>query len=251
MKKINHTKTVIITGSEGGIGKALSKKFIKANFYVIGIDIKEESDLNEYIKYDLNLLIKDENSSKIFIDDLKSKIPDSTKKLILINNAAWQHISPLSELKDHQIEKTFNINTFAPLILLRNLKSLLSKYNGHVINLSSIHSKLTKEKFLIYAASKAALDSITRSASIELANENILVNGISPGAIQTNMLLEGFHGNEDLLEKLIEIHPTREIPTALDLAAFVLDLLQNNHKGLNGSIIEFNSGIGGILKDPL
>ena len=65
------------------------------------------------------------------------------------------------------------------------------------------------------------------------------------------MLLEGFHGNEDLLEKLIEIHPTREIPTALDLAAFVLDLLQNNHKGLNGSIIEFNSGIGGILKDPL
>ena len=81
------------------------------------------------------------------------------------------------------------VNLVAPFFLTQGLIDILIASNGHVINMSSIHAKLTKTNFTCYATSKAALEALTRSLALELSAKGVSVNAIAPAAIATQMLL--------------------------------------------------------------
>ena len=122
--------------------------------------------------------------------------------------------------------------------------------NGCVINISSIHARLTKSDFSCYAASKAALESLTRSLAIELSGRGVSVNAISPAAISTEMLKEGFAKTPHKLEELESFHPSGSIGTPEQLATFVKSISEQRGGFLTGSVLEFNGAIGGKLHDP-
>lgn len=247
-------KYVIITGANGGIGKALCEIYNKHNYFVIGLDQSYEADnvTKEFanINVDLFNFVKKEKYRSSIFKKIEFIIGRSDSELIIINNAAEQILRFIEDVESSDLEKSFTVNTMAPLILVKNYIDKLKECNGHVINISSIHAKLTKPEFICYAASKAALDSITRSLALEISKFGISVNSVSPAAISTKMLKEGFKNKPEKLRELENYHPSKSIGSPEDVAIFIKSI--TDHKGgfLTGAVLDYNGGISGRLFDP-
>ena len=111
----------------------------------------------------------------------------------IVNNAALQINDSIENIKPEDFQDTFDVNVKAPLYFVQNLLMYLKKSNGSILNIGSIHSQLSKSKFLSYAVSKSALKGLTKSMSIELGAYGISANLLLPAAIDTKMLHEGFN----------------------------------------------------------
>ena len=241
-------KKILITGSNGGIGQALCKKFSENDWYVVGTDQQKNSvnKLNEY--YQINLMhIEDKPSIDCMLNLSKSVFNNGLD--CLINNAALQIVKPFKDLTHNDFINSLKINTIAPFILLKHFMGNIVLSKGSVINIGSIHAKLTKKNFLAYSTSKAALEGLTRSLAVEYGSL-ISVNGISPAAIESKMLLEGFKGNISKIDALRECHPANKIGDTATVAELSFFLANCRDRFLNGSIIDLSGGISSQLHDP-
>lgn len=245
-------KFVIITGTNGGIGTALVKVYKNAGYKVIGIDKSRSisnSDVDHFIKIDLVSILLNQKKSNLFFNKL-DKIISTGILDTLVNNAAIQILNPINKLTILDFSLTLNTNTIIPFYLIKNLHDILKKSkNASVVNISSIHSKLTKPNFIAYATSKSALKGMTKAMAIEFGNK-IRVNSISPAAIATNMLKEGFVGKSDLFKKLNDMHPVGRIGEPSEVAELSLFLSSDKAKFINGANFEIDGGISSRLYDP-
>ncbi|MDA9000666.1 SDR family oxidoreductase [Gammaproteobacteria bacterium] len=248
------SKIAVITGSSGGIGSALVQLYLQDNYVVIGLDLcsSVNTDLDNFIELNLNLreFAKKESYREKILNQIKNLLPEKFEKFVLINNAAEQIIKNVADINGHDWDNSLAVNTVAPFFLTQGLLEILIASRGHVINMSSIHSKLTKAKFSCYAASKSALESITRSLAIELSQKGVSVNAIAPAAISTEMLKHGFANEPHKLTELESYHPSGTIGSPEQLASFVKSVTDQKGGFLTGSVLEFNGGIGGVLYDP-
>jgi short-subunit dehydrogenase len=236
-------KTVLITGANGGLGKALVEIFFNNNFKVIALD-KRFHNLSIF-KKNINLINCDlsntQNVSKIIKKINKFKID------ILINNAAICESISLNKITTSNIMKTLNTNCISHIMLTLKLLHNLKKNKGIILNISSIHAKTSKKKFLPYAVSKAALSSFSRNLSLE-SNGKCSVINIEPGAINTKML------NKDLTDKEIKIlkkiTPNKKVIDPVNLSELIFCLINSSSvQLLNGSNFDINGGILNLLPD--
>ena len=236
-------KTIVLTGANGGLGKALVEIFYKNNFKIIALD-KRFNHLSKFkrnihfIKCDLS---NTKNVSKIIKKINKFKID------ILINNAAICEPINLNKININNFMKTLNINFISHVILTLQLLENIKKNKGIILNISSIHAKQSKQKFLAYSVSKAALSSFSRNLSLESEGKCSVIN-IEPGAINTKML------NKDLSVKEIEIlkkiTPNKKIIDSVNLCKLIFYLAHSSsNQLLNGTNLEINGGILNLLSD--
>lgn len=248
------THVAVITGSNGGIGRALLHEFVENGYCVVAIDrvISQLPESDQRIDIDMCLLTfaKDESYREMALRRIKASLPENVTKLVLINNAAVQILKPLEEIRWMDWESSLAVNLVAPLFLVQGLTNNLKQANGRVINISSIHAKLTKPQFTCYAASKSALEALTRSLALELSPLGISVNAVAPAAIATQMLKDGFAGNFEKLEELAKYHPSNCIGAPEHLAVFIKSIAEHDGPFLTGSVLEYSGGIGGCLSDP-
>jgi NAD(P)-dependent dehydrogenase (short-subunit alcohol dehydrogenase family) len=202
------------------------------------------------INADLFEFTKNKNYREQILNQIKNHFPERLDEFVLINNAAVQILNPVSKLNWSDWDKTLTVNTMAPFFLAQGFLEQLTKTHGHVINISSIHSRLTKANFSCYATSKAALEALTRSLALELSARGVSANAIAPAAIATQMLKDGFAGSPDKLKELESYHPSGMIGTPAQLAIFVKSITEQKGGFLTGSVLEFNGGIAGKLHDP-
>ena len=167
---------------------------------------------------------------------------------VLINNAALQIVSPIEEILLQDWQRSLNINLTAPFLLSVKLLDELIATQGNIINISSIHAKLTKPNFTAYATSKSGLSGLTKSLAVEIGNK-VRVNSISPAAIDTQMLREGFTNIENGLENLSNYHPSKSIGLSTDVVEAAL-YLANGNKFVNGMEITLDGAISSRLHDP-
>lgn len=247
-------KVALITGSSGGIGIALARAYLDDGYFVIGLDrnSSEFLALDAYVHIDVNLLMfsKEAPYRKNILEKIKEYLPRQVSNFVLINNAAEQILRPMAEIQWQDWEDSLAVNTVAPFFLVQGLTEELILSRGHVINISSIHAKLTKTKFTCYGAAKAALESITRSLALELSPFGISVNTVAPAAISTKMLEAGFHGKPEKLRNLESYHPSNSIGAPANLALFVKTITDRQDGFLTGTILEYNGGIACRLHDP-
>jgi len=243
-------KTVIVTGAAGGIGQSMCEIFNAAGYMVIGTDQLADpgKGVHKYVQADLDQMVENQTYREKFFHEIKMHIPDVGLKC-LINNAALQIRSHVDKLSTADWQKTFNVNVTAPFLLVQSLLGNLRVGKGSVINIGSIHSRLSKPEFMAYAASKAALDSLTRGLAMDLGGE-IRVNSINPAAIDTPMLREGFVGRPEALASLHHHHPSGRIGVPHEVARMALYMASDEIGFLNGSNINLDGGIGGRLHDP-
>lgn len=248
------TKIAVITGSNGGLGTELVKTFLHEGYQVIGLDkencLKVSSKLFNFIETDLFIFSKDIEYRKNILNTAKFFLPENFSSFVLINNAAVQILNDFKNIEWQDWDNSFAINTIAPFFLTQGFIDELKLTKGHVVNISSIHAKLTKSEFTCYAASKAALESLTRSLALEISQYGISVNAIAPAAIDTTMLRESFINNSTKLEKLKLCHPVNDIGSAKNVANLVKSITETNNSFLTGGVIELNGGIGSRLHDP-
>lgn len=248
------SKVAIITGSDGGVGRALVKTYLSDDYLVIGLDrVYSQSNAEtglRNIQTDLLLFSKNSNYRRDILSELRSVLPEMTAKLVLINNAAEQVIKPLADIEWIDWEASLAVNTVAPFFLVQGLVDELKASSGHVVNVSSIHGKLTKSNFTCYAASKAALSKLTESLALELSQLGISINAVAPAAISTEMLNAGFDKNPEKLQVLKDYHPSKSIGSPEQLAKFIKSISEQEGGFLTGSVVDFSGGISGRLHDP-
>ncbi len=239
-------KSIFISGANGGIGSALCEAFTAKGYYVIASDKADEPThnfCNAYQPLDLNRLISDTDYQAKVLVELAEYSPE-----VLINNAATQILGKIEEFSVEMWNTTMNVNLTSAFMLSKAFVASLTEQKGQILNIASIHANLTKPGFFAYATSKAALVGLTKSLAVEFKGR-ITVNSVSPAAIETEMLKEGFDYNQDKLDELAEIHPSQTLGSPKSLADFICTLVSSNNRFLNGSDIQYNGGIGGALLD--
>jgi len=248
------SKVVIITGSSGGIGRALVDAYLSDEYLVLGLDnnLLKELDLTAFTQIPTNLLslAKDQEYRDKVIADLRSHLPSVIDDFVVINNAAEQILNPVEEVTYDDWERSLGVNVIAPFFIVQSLIDFITINRGHVVNVTSIHAKQTKKGFSCYAASKAALESITRSLAIELSPLGVSINSVSPAAIATEMLLAGFANDHGKLQQLNQYHPAQTIGKPEDLASFIKAVTNQEGGFLTGATLEFDGGNSGRLYDP-
>ncbi|WP_421827539.1 SDR family NAD(P)-dependent oxidoreductase [Larkinella sp.] len=240
-------KKILITGVLGGIGSALALAFREAGYYVYGLDIQESEhhQADRLIQFDLHQFSSNEAYRNEWKHTFNVLIPELH---VLINNAAVQMLGSLDELKLDDWNHTMSVNLTGPLLLSQHFLEQLEDVNGSIINIGSIHQQLTKRRFISYATSKSALIGLTRALAVDLEGR-VRVNAISPAAIETDMLLAGFDGNQGALDELRKIHPVQRIGRPQDVATMALFLASENSGFIHGANLSLDGGISSVLKD--
>jgi len=243
-------KSILITGSNGGIGTAICSLLKAKGYFVIGTDIAEDiNNLDAFIKLDIRELALSTTKRERFIVEINRFIGDTNLKA-LINNAAVQILSGIETLKIEDFKKTIDINLIAPLALSKICYPQLKSNKGSIVNIGSIHAKLTKPEFISYATSKTAILGLTQSMAVD-CGKYVRVNAIQPAATATEMLLDGFKNNSAAFNTLKSFHPTNSIAAPDEIAQAVLFLISDQCQFMNGSILDIHGGIGARLHDPV
>ncbi len=184
-------KIVMITGAAGGIGRATVHLFANNGWRVIGVDrLPFGRGFPEK-----GLFIQTEVSKPESMESLLLKVQGFTSTLdALVNNAAIQVAKPLIETTVDEWDLVI-ANNLRPAFLLSKLAYPLFKAagGGAIVNVSSVHAVQTSSNIAAYATSKGGLLALTRATAIEFANDNIRVNAILPGAVDTPMLRAGLN----------------------------------------------------------
>ncbi|MDI9880062.1 SDR family NAD(P)-dependent oxidoreductase [Flectobacillus longus] len=240
-------KCILITGVLGGIGSAIAKMFKENDYYVYGLDIRhaEVDFLDKLLVFDLHKFCTNSEYREQYKAYLDSELP---RLDVLVNNAAVQLLDKLDDLKLDEWQETLNVNLTGPLLLSQMFLKRLESVQGAIVNIGSIHQQLTKPRFISYATSKSALIGLTKALAVDLEGR-VRVNAISPAAIQTEMLLAGFNGNEAALDELRKIHPVQRIGYPQDVAKLVLFLSSENSGFIHGANLTLDGGISSVLKD--
>ena len=245
------SRYVVVTGCASGIGQAIAGMLKQTGFSVIGIDYpgsSNRSEVTDLIGIDLALLAEADSSECEMGRAIGATVGEAGLAA-LVNNAAYQVTGGIDEIDRAGWRRTFDVNVGAPLFLTRACLPHLRRGEGCVVNISSVHARLTKPGFLAYATSKAAMSGLTRSLSLEIGAE-VPVFGIEPGAVDTEMLRAGFSGKTAEYDALRRFQPLGDIVSPGEIAALVECLILNRPRALSGTMIEAGGGIAARLHDP-
>lgn len=245
-------KIALVTGVVGGIGKVIAEAFTGAGYDVIGMDcVSKPFDFAywEYIQADLNRMTESPVVQTESLSNLR-RVIGADGLNVLINNAAIQRLGGVESLGMTEWRETLNVNLLAPFLLTQGLLPMLEPVGGCVINIGSIHARLTKPGFVAYATSKAALSGLTRAMAVDLGGR-IRVNAIEPAAISTDMLKAGFNEKPEKYSQLESCHPQGRIGSPQEVAALAVSIAGGDLRFLHGACINLDGGISGRLHDPV
>ncbi len=224
---------VVITGASRGIGRAAWDIFAKNNWFVIGIgrspmggDIPEQG---YFIQADVSF---EKDWQKI-----KKETSNITDKLdAVVNNAAIQITKPILDTTVEEWDQVLNANLRSVFLSVKVLHPLLKAGNGGaIVNVSSVHAVATSNDSAASAAIKGGMLALTRALAIELAPDNIRVNTVLPGAVDTDMLKAGLNRDHagggsaaQRLENLARKTVSGKIGTPEEIARAIYFLADND-----------------------
>lgn len=227
---------IIVTGASSGVGYELVKQLLihPKVASVVGVARREErlQELEAFSKTNstpakFTAIAKDVRQFEI--DDLPAHVE---RVDALINNAGLLLNKPFDTISDAEFREVYEVNVFAPAMLIRKLLPLLGgRSASHIVNIGSMGGFQGSTKFAgltAYSSSKSALAGLTECLAEELAPRNIRVNCLAFGAVETEMLSKAF--------------PEFKAPvTADEMATFVLDFALSGHRFFNGKVLPVSS----------
>jgi glucose 1-dehydrogenase len=182
-------RVVLVTGSAGGIGRAAVKLFSEKGWRVIGVD---RNPFGEGFPENGLFIQRDVSQPEQIVEVFKLAADFSPELDAVVNNAAVQISKPIIDTTVAEWDLTIATNLRPVFIGARYAHPLLvrSKHSA-IVNVSSVHAIQTSASIAAYAASKGGILALTRAMAIEFAKENIRVNAVLPGAVDTPMLRSG------------------------------------------------------------
>lgn len=243
MKSNLSGKVAVVTGASKGIGAEIAKHLAEkgASVVVNYASSKTGADkvVEEILKMDGKAIAIHGDISKL--EDIR-KLFAETKKVfgrvdILVNNAGVYGLSPLEDVTKEEFDRQFGLNVFGLVFATQEAVKYFGNDGGSIINISSVVATLASPRTTVYAATKAAVDSITRTLSAELGPKKIRVNAVAPGMVLTEGNAE-IAAPENEFRKMVESRtPLGRIGQVDDIAPVVAFLASDDSKWISGETL--------------
>lgn len=240
-------KTAVITGASRGIGKAVAMKFAKEGAQ-IAINYNGSKEKAEEVKKEIEALGVKAEVYQCNVSDyaaceefLKQVVKDFGRIDILVNNAGITKDNLLMKMSEEDFDKVIEVNLKGTFNCIRFVsRQMLKQKSGRIINMSSVVGVLGNAGQANYAASKAGVIGLTKSAARELASRHITVNAIAPGFIQTDMT--------DVLSDAVKESMSSQIPLGdfglpEDIANTAAFLASEDARYITGQVIHVDGGM--------
>jgi len=244
-------KVAIITGAASGIGAATAESFCREGAAVLVVDWNGEGGAAvaqgldptgrraRYLQGD----VQDEATAAASI---RAALDAWGRLDILVNNAAVVSAVDLLEFTPAEFDRVLGINLKGPLLFCKySVPAMRAAGGGAIINVASISSTCGIPNQPLYAPSKGGLLQMTRQLAVQYAGDNIRVNAVSPGTIETPLLrptnddLEGHHRR---LEWLRAQHPLGRFGQPSEVAAAILFLASDEASFITGANLAVDGG---------
>jgi len=257
-------KTAIITGAANGVGLAIARQFAAAGANVMLADRDEERLLVE-----VQNLKEDEAKASCFSGDLREKLTlanllsatlDEFERVDILVNASRQvllsdPLNPNDDAFDDLIQQNVTIALrLSQLVARRMIKQAEDDGQtegeiGAIVNLTSIAARRTRPELMAYSVSAAALDQLTRSMAVALAEHRIRVNAVAIGSVMSASLRAALKDDAELRKNLQDITPLGRIGEAHEVAEAVQYLASESAGFITGQILTIDGGR--TLIDPV
>ena len=243
-------KVALVTGSSRGIGKAIALRFARegadvgVNYHTRLGPAQEVAAAVQAAGRRAHLLKADVSR----VDEVQRLVADSVAHFgrldILVNNAGLEIRAPFWDVTEPDWDRVLNVNLkgvfFGTQAMVRHLRE--TKRPGKIINISSVHEDLPFPNFTPYCAAKGGVRMLTRNLAVELKGTGITINGIAPGAIETDInraLLQ----QPDKLKSLLDQIPLERLGRVEDVAGVAAFLASEDADYITGSTYFVDGGL--------
>ncbi|MGI4841513.1 MAG: SDR family NAD(P)-dependent oxidoreductase [Janthinobacterium lividum] len=226
-------QTAIVTGAMGGIGRSVVERFKADGYQVVQIDYNNPDDLPDLVQMDLR-----GSDIETKFDALLASYPQAA---VLVNCAGWYVPQDLFDVDLAGYDSNFNVNVRAVFLASRAFARHLKNHAlpGAIVNVSSVSGRMGSA-IIDYAASKSAVENLTKSLAKALAGSMIRVNAVAPGIVDTPM---GRRIPAHVLEERIKTIPLRRIATPEDIANVIAFLASDQAAYVNGQTLAVCGGM--------
>lgn len=162
---------------------------------------------------------------------------------ILVNNAGVYEWVPLEEVTEQQFHRMFDTNVLGTLLVIQEALKHVNPDGGSIINIGSVASVLTPPTGVVYNATKAAVDAITRTLAKELAARKIRVNAISPGMVITDGVISSGMHESDFRKMVESLTPLGRVGQTDDIAPAAVFFASDDSKWITGETLLIAGGL--------
>lgn len=242
-------QTVLVTGALTGIGRATAVAFAREGAYVVVSgrdDARGQALVRELVGSGGEaMFVKADIRNEADIEKLVGAAVTWHGRLdIAVNNAGTEGaLGPVTTTTTEQYRATFDTNVLGTLLAMKyELGAMVPQGRGRIVNLSSVVGQVGMAGAAIYAASKHAVEGLTKVAALEVAAAGVTVNAVAPGPVETPML-DRFTGNSlDMKAGLLGMMPAKRAASPDEVAAAILYLSSPAASYVNGHVLAIDSG---------
>lgn len=235
-------KTVLVTGASSGIGRSVAIECSKlgAKLVVTGRDEARLKDTFESLLGDGHMSMLCDLSNTDEINRLVDCVPEIQG---LVNNAGFTKTAPVNFIDDDSFKGLLEVNTIAPVILLKQLlrKKKLKKDSSVVFTSSLAGLGFTTMGNSMYVASKGAISAFIKCAALELSSKRIRVNAVCPGMVNTSILSAGSISQEQL-DADVKNYPLGRYGQPEEIAWAMIYLLSDASSWVTGTNLVIDGG---------
>lgn len=246
-------KIVLVTGASRGIGAETAKLFAQHG-YSVCINFKSNAQAAEKVQEEILkhgvqcISVQADVSNAVEVTNMFERVDRELGTLsVLINNVGiLRKQSKLMDISEERFLEVLNTNVLSSFLCSKEAIKRMSTNNGGaggaIVNVSSMASKTgSPNEYVDYAASKGALDTLTRGLALELAEESIRVNAVRPGLIYTDMHASG--GEPNRVTRLEPKIPLKRGGKAIEVAEAIYWLACEKSSFVTGSFIDPTGGL--------
>jgi len=245
-------KVAIVTGTARGIGKAIARQFAAEGAIVAGVDVLDdrgEASAKEVVDAGGTMRFHHGDVSKE--DDVKRVVraveAEHGRIDILVNNAAWQRESVITEVTVEDFHRIIDTNLLSQVLFCREvIPGMVARKSGAIVNMSSVLGWVADPILPVYGATKAGILGMTRSIAITYGEHGIRCNAICPGDVDTELNQDYFNAHDDpaaFRARVEHEYPMRRIATTDEIARVAVFLASDDASFITGTDIIADGGI--------
>lgn len=240
---------VLITGALTGIGRATAIAFAREGARLAISGRREEA--GQALAAELRALGAQAEFLRTdvrFEPEVRSLVEQVVERFgridVAVNNAGTEgQLGPITEQSADNYEATFATNVLGTLLSVKHeMRAMLAQGSGSIINLSSVAGQVGIAGASVYAASKHAVEGLTKSAALEGAGAGVRVNAVAPGPVATEMLNRFVGGSEEAKAGFLATIPSKRAATVDEIAQTIVFVASDKARFLTGQCIAVDGG---------